>query len=243
MVAVALRNVVKQYKMGQARIHALAQIDLSVRRSRFTVLAGRSGSGKTTLLNLMGGIDRPDSGKIFIANQDLSTLSDNELTDFRARNIGFIFQNFNLIPVLTAYENVEYPLIIRQAPRARRRAQVLSALDSVGLADKAAHMPGQLSGGQRQRVAIARALIHQPQIVLADEPTANLDSVTGQAILELLRKLQLERGLSVIFSSHDPQVIAAADEVHIVSDGLVNAAIANAGASPQGGSMERLQGV
>lgn len=223
MWAVELNGVSKSYWMGQVRVPALAEVSLKVSAARFTVLSGQSGSGKTTLLNLIGGIDRADAGKIMVANQDLGCLSDDALSDFRARHIGFIFQNFNLMPVLSAFENVEYPLQLQGVPARRRRERVLEMLAAVGLADKAANRPGQLSGGQRQRVAIARALVHEPALVLADEPTANLDSHTGASILALLRQLQRERRVAVVFSSHDPQVIAAADDRYLVSDGRVGA--------------------
>jgi putative ABC transport system ATP-binding protein len=193
-----------------------------IRPGGFTVLAGPSGSGKTTLLNLIGGVDRPDAGSILVAGQDIVHLGDDALSDFRARHIGFIFQNFNLLPVLSAYENVEYPLILNRVPAPERKGRVMELLDAVGLADKARNHPGQLSGGQRQRVAIARALVHRPSLVLADEPTANLDSQTGAAILGLLRDLQRQYQLTVVFSSHDPQVIAAADDRYQVRDGRVS---------------------
>ena len=223
MWAVEMSGVSKSYRMEQVQVPALAEVSLKIATARFTVLSGQSGSGKTTLLNLIGGIDRADAGEIAVAGQDLSRLSDDALSDFRARHIGFIFQNFNLMPVLSAFENVEYPLQLQGVPARQRRERALEMLAAVGLADKAAHRPGQLSGGQRQRVAIARALVHEPALVLADEPTANLDSHTGAAILALLRQLQRERQVAVVFSSHDPQVIAAADDRYQVSDGRVGA--------------------
>lgn len=223
MWAVEMSGVSKSYRMEQVQVPALAEVSLKIATARFTVLSGQSGSGKTTLLNLIGGIDRADAGEIAVAGQDLSRLSDDALSDFRARHIGFIFQNFNLMPVLSAFENVEYPLQLQGVPARQRRERALEMLAAVGLADKAENRPGQLSGGQRQRVAIARALVHEPALVLADEPTANLDSHTGAAILALLRQLQRERQVAVVFSSHDPQVIAAADDRYQVSDGRVGA--------------------
>jgi putative ABC transport system ATP-binding protein len=221
MQPVILKDVGKVYHLDAVDVPALSNITLEIRPDRFTVIAGASGSGKTTLLNLIGCIDRPDSGEIIVAGQAVQKMSDNALSDFRARHLGFIFQNFNLLPVLTAYENVEYPLLLAQVPAAKRKARVLALLDAVGLADKAGNRPGQLSGGQRQRVAIARALAPAPQLVLADEPTANLDSQTGAAIIALMRQMQREHHVSFVFSSHDPQVMAEADDAVHIRDGRI----------------------
>ncbi len=199
-------------------VDALKDVTLNIAANRFTVLSGQSGSGKTTLLNLIGGIDRPDSGYLTIAGQPMAELDDDQCSDFRARHLGFIFQNFNLIPVLTVRENIEVPLLIQHKNPAYRQQRIDEMLDNVGLAHKADSLPNQLSGGQRQRVAIARALIHRPALIVADEPTANLDSKTGAAILQLLRHLQREYAVTVVFSSHDPQVIAAADDLYVVHD-------------------------
>jgi putative ABC transport system ATP-binding protein len=223
MNPVVLTGVNKSYLLDAVGVPALHDINLEVRPDRFTVLCGPSGSGKTTLLNLMGCIDRPDSGGIVVAGQAVASLSDDALSDFRARNFGFIFQNFNLIPVLTALENVEYPLRLAGVSAARRKQRVLELLEAVGLGDRAHHLPGQLSGGQRQRVAIARALAPAPQLVLADEPTANLDSQTGAAIIALMRRMQREHHLSVVFSSHDPHVLAEADDAVFIQDGAITA--------------------
>ncbi|MGZ3159067.1 MAG: ABC transporter ATP-binding protein [Burkholderiaceae bacterium] len=223
MQPVILKNVGKVYRLDTVDVPALSDISLEIRPNRFTVISGPSGSGKTTLLNLIGCIDRPDSGEIIVAGQHVQTLSDNALSDFRARHLGFIFQNFNLLPVLSAYENVEYPLILSGVPAAERKKRVLAMLDAVGLSDRAQNRPGQLSGGQRQRVAIARALAHQPKMVLADEPTANLDSHTGDAIIALMRKMQREMHVSFIFSSHDPKVMAEADDAVLIRDGRITA--------------------
>lgn len=216
-----LQHLSKTYALGQLRVQALTDISLLLQPACFTVLSGPSGSGKTTLLNLIAGIDRPDQGDVCIAGQSLQQLSDNALTDFRARHIGYIFQNFNLLPVLSAFENVEYPLRLNRTPAAQRRKKVLELLDAVGLADKSQHRPNQLSGGQRQRVAIARALVHQPLLVLADEPTANLDSQTGAQIIQLMRELQRQHKTAFVFSSHDPQVIASADHLVLLKDGVL----------------------
>jgi putative ABC transport system ATP-binding protein len=221
MQPVILKQVGKTYRLDAVGVPALTDIDLEIRPNRFTVIAGPSGSGKTSLLNLIGCIDRPDSGEIIVAGQHVQKLSDDALSDFRARHLGFIFQNFNLLPVLTAYENIEYPLLLAQVPAPRRRERVEALLHAVGLADKGRHRPGQLSGGQRQRVAIARALAPAPKLVLADEPTANLDSHTGAAIIALMRQMQREHQVSFVFSSHDPQVLAAADDAVLIRDGRI----------------------
>ena len=221
MSVVALQHVSKTYRIESVTVTAVADVSLDIRPDRFTVISGPSGSGKTTLLNLIGCIDRPDKGEIVVAGQRVQQMSDNELSDFRARHLGFIFQNFNLLAVLTAYENVEYPLVLAGVPREKRQQRVKELLDAVGLGDKGQHRPGQLSGGQRQRVAIARALAPAPKIVLADEPTANLDSKTGASIIALMRKMQREHHVSFIFSSHDPQVLAAADDAIMIQDGVV----------------------
>ncbi|WP_270222077.1 ABC transporter ATP-binding protein [Kosakonia cowanii] len=221
MWAVEMEGISKKYLLGQVWVDALKDVTLNIAANRFTVLSGQSGSGKTTLLNLIGGIDRPDSGYLTIAGQPMAELDDDQCSEFRARHLGFIFQNFNLIPVLTVRENIEVPLLIQHKNPAYRQQRIDEMLDNVGLAHKADSLPNQLSGGQRQRVAIARALIHRPALIVADEPTANLDSKTGAAILQLLRHLQREYAVTVVFSSHDPQVIAAADDLYVVHDGSV----------------------
>jgi putative ABC transport system ATP-binding protein len=221
MDAITLTHVNKTYRLDKIDVTALADINLCVRPHCFTVLSGASGSGKTTLLNLIGCIDRPDDGEISVAGQSIGALSDDALSDFRLRHIGFIFQNFNLLPVLTAYENVEYPLLLTRMPAPQRRDRVRELLDAVGLTQHSRHWPGQLSGGQRQRVAIARALATAPQLVLADEPTANLDSHTGAAIIALMRSMQREYRASFVFSSHDPKVLAEADDAVLLKDGRI----------------------
>lgn len=221
MHPVILQQVGKTYHLDSVDVPALSDINLEIRPNCFTVISGPSGSGKTTLLNLIGCIDRPDQGEIMVAGRSVQTMSDDDLSDFRARHLGFIFQNFNLLPVLTAYENVEYPLLLARIPAAQRKKSVLALLDAVGLADKARNRPGQLSGGQRQRVAIARALAPAPKLVLADEPTANLDSHTGAAIIALMRQMQREREVSFVFSSHDPHVLAEADDAIFIRDGRI----------------------
>ena len=221
MNSVILKQVDKTYRLGAVTVPALANINLEIRPNCFTVISGASGSGKTTLLNMIGCIDRPDAGEIILAGRAVNTMSDNELSDFRVRHLGFVFQSFNLMPVLTAYENVEHPLLLAKMPARERKQRVMSMLDAVGLADKAGNQPGQLSGGQRQRVAIARALVMSPKLVLADEPTANLDSETGAAIIVLMRKMQHEHKVSFVFSSHDPKVLAEADDAVFIRDGRI----------------------
>ena len=221
MHPVILKQVSRTYHLDAVNVPALSDINLEIRANCFTVISGPSGSGKTTLLNLIGCIDRPDQGEVIVAGQPVQQMSDDALSDFRARHLGFIFQNFNLLPVLTAFENVEYPLLLTRMPETQRRARVLTLLDAVGLADHARHRPGQLSGGQRQRVAIARALAPAPKLVLADEPTANLDSQTGAAIIALMRQMQREQQVAFVFSSHDPMVQAEADDAVFLRDGRI----------------------
>ena len=221
MHPVSLRNVTKTYRLDTVAVPDLDTVSLDIRPGRFTVLCGPSGSGKTTLLNMMGCIDRPDAGEVQVGGQAVQALSDDALSDFRARPVGFLFQNFNLLPVLTAFENVEYPLVLAGVAAPERKARVRALLDAVGLAARAGNLPGQLSGGQRQRVAIARALATEPALVLADEPTANLDSQTGAEIIALMRRLQRARGASFVFSSHDPLVRAEADDVVLIRDGRI----------------------
>mgnify|MGYP001246868160 CR=1 FL=1 len=227
-----LRRVTKSYQMDDVVVPILHGVDLLVRPGHFTVLLGPSGSGKTTMLNLLGCLDRPDTGDISIAGVDINQLDEVQRADFRAANIGFIFQNFNLIPVLSAYENVEYPLILAGMSEPRRRQRVERLLDAVGLADRAKNRPGQLSGGQRQRVAIARALARKPKLVIADEPTASLDSKTGESILRLMRKMQTRYKISFLFSSHDRTVIKAADDLVVLRDGQITSIVRKPDSSP-----------
>lgn len=216
-----LSGIDKGYRLDAVDVPVLRNVDLLVRPGHFTVLLGPSGSGKTTLLNLVGCIDRPDKGHVVVAGCDVGPLTDDELADFRARNIGFIFQNFNLLPVLSAYENIEYPMLLAGLAAEVRAKRVTKLLQSVGLAELARNRPGQLSGGQRQRVAIARALALKPKLVIADEPTANLDSRTGAEILSLMRRMQQRYGISFLFSSHDRAVIGAADDTIFLMDGAI----------------------
>lgn len=219
MTLVEISGVTKTYWLDSVEVPALTNISLSIKANRFTVIAGPSGSGKTTLLNLIGCIDSPEQGEISIDGQNVGVMSDDMKSDFRARSLGYVFQTFNLLPVLTAYENIEYPLCMAKIQKPERQRRVFELLDAVGLSGKEYNKPSQLSGGQRQRVAIARALAISPKLVLADEPTANLDSQTGKSIIALMRKLQVEQRTSFIFSSHDPQLLAAADDVFHIQDG------------------------
>lgn len=216
-----LIGIEKSYQLDSVEVPVIRNVDILIRPGHFTVLLGPSGSGKTTLLNMLGCIDRPDRGKVIVAGCDVGGLDDDALSDFRAQNIGFIFQNFNLIPVLTAAENIEYPLVLAGMEPARRARRVASLLEAVGLSDRARNLPGQLSGGQRQRVAIARALARRPRLVIADEPTANLDSRTGAAIVAMMRRMQERYQISFVFSSHDRDLIGAADDIVYLRDGVI----------------------
>lgn len=210
--------------LGDQIVQALNDITLSIESGSFLAISGPSGSGKSTMLNLIGCIDRPTSGKVYINDQDVTLMSANELADLRARTIGFIFQTFNLLPVLSAEENVEYPLLQRRDVSAsERRERVRYFLDMVGLGKYVHHRPNQLSGGQRQRVAIARALAVQPSIVLADEPTANLDRATGTEILQLMKSINRQLGTTFIFSTHDQRVVDFSNRLVKVEDGLIRA--------------------
>ena len=215
---VDVHDVTKRYRLGKLDVVALDGVTLTVESGEFLAVAGPSGSGKTTLLNLIGCLDRPTSGEIAIDGEAVATMSAGQQANLRAQKLGFIFQTFNLIPVLTAYENVEYPLLLRRG-RADAATRVRAALEQVGLGDRAGHRPTELSGGQQQRVAIARALVTDPVLVLADEPTANLDSKTGHEIVELMRALNRERRTTFIFSTHDPRIMSAADRVLEIGDG------------------------
>ena len=222
MSLVRVEGVTKEYLLGEQKVVALEDITLSIEEGVFLAIAGPSGSGKTTLLNLIGCIDNPTQGKVFIDDVEVTGRSPNQLADLRARTTGFIFQTFNLFPVLTAEENVEYPLLqLSEISREERHKRVRKFLKVVGLERYAKHMPNQLSGGQRQRVAIARALVINPRIVLADEPTANLDSKTGESILNLMKDVNRRYGTTFIFSTHDRRVMAMADRLIRIEDGRV----------------------
>ena len=223
MSVVRVENVCKDYTLGEQQVQALRDITLSIEDGVFLAIAGPSGSGKSTLLNLIGCIDTPSSGRIYINGQDVSGKTPDQLADLRARTIGFIFQTFNLLPVLSAEENVEYPLMqLKELDAAERHARVAKYLSIVGLTKFAKHRPNQLSGGQRQRVAIARALAIRPKIVLADEPTANLDHKTGEGILALMKEINRRAKTTFIFSTHDRRVMAMADRLVKIEDGQIS---------------------
>jgi putative ABC transport system ATP-binding protein len=217
---VSVREAVKNYILGNVVVPALRGVTLDVVEGDFLAIAGPSGSGKTTLLNLIGCVDTPTSGTVEVAGKDTRQLSERELTDLRLHTIGFIFQSFNLVSVLTVFQNIELPLLLQRKLNGPERAQRVAALlERVGLREYGAHRPSELSGGQRQRVAIARALVTRPQLVLADEPTANLDSVTGAHILDLMRELNRTEKTTFIFSTHDQSVMAHANAVVRLADG------------------------
>ena len=219
--AARLLGVHKHYRLGDIDVPALCGVDLELPRGHFTVIGGPSGSGKSTLLNLLGGIDAPDTGSVEVDGCPVNALDDDLRTAFRARHVGFVFQNYNLIPVLSALENVEYPLRLIERSTARRRAMACDALAEVGLAGLENRLPSSLSGGQRQRVAVARALVKRPALILADEPTANLDQATGHQLIALMRRIQRSAGASFVFSSHDPKLMEEADlQVRLV-DGKI----------------------
>jgi putative ABC transport system ATP-binding protein len=215
------RDLTKTYRMGSETIYALRDVDFTARQGDFVVVNGPSGSGKTTFLNLISAIDRPSSGEVFIEGRSTSGQTERQLAALRKSRIGLIFQSFNLIPVLGAAENVEYPLLIQKVAKAERRQRVESILAEVGLSDLARRRPGELSGGQRQRVAIARALITQPKIVLADEPTANLDSETGGSVMELMSGLNREHCVTFLVVTHDPAVSEYGDRHIRILDGTL----------------------
>ncbi len=222
MKVLELTNVTKEYTQGKMQVPALRGVNLSVEAGEFLSFAGPSGSGKTTLLNLIGCLDRPTAGSIELAGRELAKLTPLELAKVRRQEIGFIFQSFNLIPVLTAYENVEMPLVmLNRFTPAEIREKVMAALGEVGLAGLESRRPAELSGGQQQRVAIARALIKNPKFVLADEPTANLDSENGQAVLDLMARMNQKNGVTFIFSTHDPMVMGYARRLIRLKDGRI----------------------
>jgi putative ABC transport system ATP-binding protein len=221
MEAVQLENVCKTYWLGHVETRAVDGVSLAFGEGEFTALVGPSGSGKTTLLQLIGCLDRPDSGSIRIQGRDITRYSANQRADLRREVIGFIFQFFALVPVLSAYENVELPLLLNGVKSAERRTRVMDLLDAVGLADRAKNRPDQMSGGQQQRVAIARALAPRPLLVLADEPTANLDTANGEQAMAIMQRLNQQTGTAFIFATHDPRVMAFARRVVDLRDGRV----------------------
>jgi len=216
---VTLRNVVKRYTRGKQRVEVLHKLDLSVASGEFLALMGPSGSGKTTLLNLIGGLDRPDEGEVIVAGERIDRLSSGQLARWRARHVGFVFQFYNLLPVLSAERNVEVPLLLTKLSRAQRKRNVQAALELVGLADRAKHKPAELSGGQQQRVAIARALIADPTLLVCDEPTGDLDRESAEEILGLLEILNRKQGKTIVMVTHDPRAAAHASRKLYVDKG------------------------
>ena len=222
MSLIRAESLVKTYRAGEIEVPAIRGVDFAIERKSFVVFVGPSGSGKSTLLNMIGCLDHPTSGKLTVMGTDVATLDRRSAAEFRGKNIGFVFQDFNLIPVLTAYENVEYPLIMVQDwPEKKRREQVMRLLDAVGMATQAGKRPDQISGGQKQRVAVARALATNAQLVLADEPTANLDHDTAYRVIELMKKMRDEFGTTFIFSTHDPKIMGAAEVTFTLEDGRI----------------------
>jgi len=221
MEVTKVENVTKIFKIGKLETQALRGVTLSIESGEFTALVGPSGSGKTTLLQLIGCLDQPTSGRVFINGKDISQLNRNQRADTRRGTIGFIFQFFALIPTLSAYENIELPLLLTRVSAAERRQRVTQLLEAVELSDRSHHRPDQLSGGQQQRVAIARALSTKPALILADEPTANLDTPNGKQVMDIMTRLNQETGVTFVFATHDPRVIQYAQRVITLRDGLV----------------------
>ncbi|HLN20830.1 MAG TPA: ABC transporter ATP-binding protein [Bacteroidales bacterium] len=221
MKIIEIRNVSKIYHETEVEVRAVDNVSVDFSQAEFAAIVGPSGSGKTTLLNLIGGLDSPTSGEIIVEGTDLSTLSSSKLIDFRMRNIGFVFQAYNLIPVLTASENIEFIMSLQKRSRRERDERTLELLRAIGLADRINSRPSKLSGGQQQRIAVARALASRPKFVLADEPTANLDSKSATTLLEIMEKLNHEEKITFIFSTHDPRVVKMAHRVITLEDGRI----------------------
>ena len=219
--AVELKDVRKTYRTGPIEVAALRGLSLQIAPGEFVATAGPSGSGKTTLLNIIGGLDRADSGEMWVAGQNLQLLSSGDLSDLRLRRIGFVFQTYNLLPVLTAFENAEFTLLLQGVPAAQRRARVGKLFSEIGLSGLEDRRPADLSGGQQQRVAVARAMVTEPALILADEPTANLDSTTAIALLDVMEHLNRATGTTFIFSTHDPQVMERAHRMIRLQDGRI----------------------
>ena len=221
MKAIELVNATKRYKIGEVETLALNDVSLGIEEGEFITLVGPSGSGKTTMLQLMGCLDKPDSGTVHLKGQDVTQLKANQRAELRREMIGFIFQFYALVPVLTAYENVELPLLLKGVKADERKERVNEMLEAVGLSNRAKHRPNQMSGGEQQRVAIARALATHPLMVLADEPTANLDTANGDQVMEIMKRLNEETGTAFVFATHDPRVVAYARRVVHIRDGKI----------------------
>ncbi len=216
-----IENLQKRYRTGEVETLALRGVDLTIEEGEFTAVAGPSGSGKSTLLHLMGALDTPSAGEVYLADTRIDRLGKREAARMRLENLGFVFQAYNLIPVLTALENAAFVLELQGVSRRERERRARQALDDLGMAEFASRRPNQLSGGQQQRVAVARALAAEPKIILADEPTANLDSETGHALIELMRQLNREHGVTFVFSTHDPRLLDSVDRIVRLEDGRV----------------------
>ena len=221
MNVIETKNLKKIYSQGEIKVNALNDVSVNFKQSEFTAIVGPSGSGKTTFLNTVGGLDKPTSGNVMIDNLDITKLKANKIIDFRLRNIGFVFQSYNLIPVLTAKENIEFIMLMQGYSEANRNERALELLDAVGLSKEAKRRPGQLSGGQQQRVAVARALASKPKFILADEPTANLDSTSTKNLLDIMYDLNRKEKMTFIFSTHDQRVIDRAKRVITLEDGKI----------------------
>lgn len=221
MAVIKTKGVEKVYNPEKIPVYALKGVNLEIQEGEFTAIVGPSGSGKTTLLNIIGGLDRPTAGYVEVSGADISKMSDNELIDFRKEHIGFVFQAYNLIPVLTARENVEFVMLLQKRDKAERQQRVEELLNAVGLEDKMDKRPSELSGGQQQRVAVARALAPKPNFVLADEPTANLDSKSTANLLDIMARLNKEENITFVFSTHDQRVIDRARRVITLEDGKI----------------------
>tara|TARA_X000001036_G_scaffold61358_2_gene51513 strand:- start:399 stop:1082 length:684 start_codon:yes stop_codon:yes gene_type:complete len=221
MNVIETKNLKKIYSQGEIKVNALNDVSVSFKQGEFTAIVGPSGSGKTTFLNTVGGLDKPTSGNVMIDNLDITKLKANKIIDFRLRNIGFVFQSYNLIPVLTAKENIEFIMLMQGYSEAKRNERALELLDAVGLSSEAKRRPGQLSGGQQQRVAVARALASKPKFILADEPTANLDSTSTKNLLDIMYDLNRKEKMTFIFSTHDQRVIDRAKRVITLEDGKI----------------------
>jgi len=220
-MSIQLQSVTKEYMLGKTTVHALRGISLKIEQGEFVALVGPSGSGKSTALHILGALDRPTSGEVWIQDTPVANMSDKQLARLRRERIGFIFQSFNLIPVLSVYGNVEFPLLLMKVPKHERRERVMTTLTQVGLQDRAKHKTEELSGGQRQRVAIARALVTNPSIILSDEPTANLDSKTGAAIIDLMEELNEGNQVTLVFATHDESIVSRAKRIVPILDGQI----------------------
>jgi len=223
MSLIVAENLSKTYVQGEIKVEALKGLDFNIEPASFVSFVGPSGSGKTTLLNLIGCLDKPTSGILSVADTDVSELDRHTAAFFRGERIGFIFQDFNLIPVLTVYENVEYPLlVVQKTPAGERKKRVLALLDAVGMAEQKNKYPDQISGGQKQRVAIARALVGDPKLVLADEPTANLDHETAYMVIDVMKRMKRELGTTFVFSTHDQKIVGEAEIIYVLEDGVLS---------------------